>query len=94
MATGELLAEAVVRHLDTLTGIEGVCGQLFGVIERVDEGEVVLGHQVTLMDATEPTAGPGAAQARWVPVADVIDYHLAPGLAEFLHDHRVIETIT
>ena len=26
----------------------------------------------------------------WMPVAE----HLAPGLAEFLHDHQVIATIT
>jgi hypothetical protein len=55
---------------------------------------VVLGHRVTLMEAVEPVAGDDAAEARWVPLVDVADYRLAPGLAEFLHDHGVIATIT
>lgn len=95
--SGELLAEAVVRELAEETGIEGVCGNLLGVLEILDgDGphQVVLGHLVTLMEATEPVAGDDAAEARWVPLADVTDFRLAPGLAEFLHDHGVIATIT
>ncbi|WP_426572843.1 NUDIX hydrolase [Aquihabitans sp. McL0605] len=94
---GELLAEAVVRELRQETGLEGVCGELLGVLELVDdEGphQVVLSHVVTLMEAIEPAPGDDAAEARWVPLADVCDYRLAPGLAEFLHDHQVIATIT
>lgn len=94
---GETLAEAVVRELLEETGIEGVCGHLLGVCEIIDpEGphQVVLGHVVTLMEASDPHAGDDAAEARWVPLADVADLQLAPGLAEFLHDHEVITTIT
>jgi hypothetical protein len=69
-----------------------------GVLELVgdadDPHQVVLGHRVTLMEAVEPVAGDDAAEARWVPLVDVADYRLAPGLAEFLHDHGVIATIT
>ena len=94
---GETLAEAVVRELREETGIEGVCGHLLGVMELIDEEgphQVVLGHLVTLMEAAEPAAGDDAVEARWVPLADVADFRLAPGLAEFLHDHQVIATIT
>ena len=94
---GELLAEAVVRELLEETGIEGVCGNLIGVLELLDgDGphQVLLAHLVTLMEAVEPVAGDDAAEARWVPLSDVADLRLAPGLAEFLHDHQVIATIT
>lgn len=94
---GELLAEAVVRELREETAIEGVCGNLVGVIELLDDDgphQVVLAHFVTLMEAVDPIAGDDAAEARWVPLADVAELQLAPGLAEFLHDHQVIATIT
>lgn len=94
---GETLAEAVVRELLEETGIEGVCGHLLGVCELIDDDgphQVVLGHLVTLMEATEPQAGDDAAEARWVPLIDVAELRLAPGLAEFLHDNQVIATIT
>src|SRR4051794_34091092 len=35
---GELLAEAVVRELAEETGLEGVCGELIGWVERLGEG--------------------------------------------------------
>jgi 8-oxo-dGTP diphosphatase len=96
---GELLAEAVVRELYEETGIEGVCGNLIGVVELLaDDGDgphqVVLAHFVTLMEAADPVAGDDAAEARWVPLADVAELRLVAGLAEFLHDHQVIATIT
>ena len=75
---GELLAEAVVREL----------------LDDDGPHQVVLAHLVTLMEAPEPVAGDDAAEARWVPLADVADFRLATGLAEFLHDHQVIATIT
>jgi 8-oxo-dGTP diphosphatase len=97
LQAGELLVEGVVRELREETGIEGVCGNLLGVIELLDDDgphQVVLAHLVTLMEAVEPIAGDDAAEARWVPLVDVAELRLAPGLAEFLHDHQVIATIT
>ena len=95
---GEMLGEAVVRELAEETGLEGVCGNLIGVIELLEDADgphqVVLAHFVTLMEAVDPVAGDDAAEARWVPLADVAELRLAPGLAEFLHDHQVIATIT
>ena len=95
---GELLAEAVVREVREETGLEGACGAHVGQVELLDEGDddhvVIFAFEVTLFEVTEPVAGSDAAEARWVPLCDVIDFHLAPGLAEFLHDHDVIATIT
>jgi 8-oxo-dGTP diphosphatase len=93
---GELLAEAVVRELAEETGLEGVCGPLVGVVERFVEGRhyVILDHQVTLLQPdAEPRAGDDAAEVAWVPLADVAEWPLVEGLAEFLHDHGVIATV-
>jgi 8-oxo-dGTP diphosphatase len=92
---GELLAEAVTRELREETGLDGVCGALVGWVERFsgDRHFVILDFEVTVLDDRTPVAGDDAAEARWVPLADVADHDLVEGLAEFLHDHGVIETI-
>ena len=93
---GELLAEAVVRELAEETGLEGVCGELVGWVERVGDGHhfVILDFAVTLLDPdAEPTAGDDAAEAAWIPLHEIADQQLVEGLAEFLHDHGIIETI-
>ncbi|MBL8775555.1 MAG: NUDIX domain-containing protein [Acidimicrobiales bacterium] len=92
---GETVQEAVVRELLEETGIEGVCGELIGWAERIDDGRhaVILDFAVTLLEAAEPIAGDDATEARWVPLWDVAEMNLAPGLAEFLHDHEILTTI-
>lgn len=93
---GELMAEAVVRELAEETGLEGVCGELIGWVERLGEDHhfVILDFAVTLLDPeAEPVAGDDAQEAAWVPLHDVTEMQLVGGLAEFLHDHRIIETI-
>jgi len=93
----ELLEEAVVRELAEETGLEGVCGDLIGVVERIDEDEahhlVILDYHVHLLEAGEPRAGSDAAEAMWVALPDVAEMRLVIGLAEFLHDHGILETI-
>jgi ADP-ribose pyrophosphatase YjhB (NUDIX family) len=93
----ELIEEAVVRELAEETGLEGVCGDLVGVVELLGEqGEhhyVVLDYHVHLLEASEPTAGSDAAEAMWVSLADVAEMRLVDGLAEFLHEHGILETI-
>lgn len=94
---GETLAEAVTRELREETGIEGVCGPLIGWTELVPDSDVeqhlvILDFEVSLFDAAEPIAASDAIDARWVPVGDVAEMRLAPGLAEFLHDHGIIPT--
>ena len=95
---GETLAEAVVRELLEETGIEGVCGRLIGVEEVLPEDGaghfVILDFEVSILEAAEPVAGDDAAEARWVGLGDIAELQLAPGMAEFLHDHGIIETIT
>lgn len=93
---GELLAEAVVRELLEETGVEAVCGELVGWVERFDDDlhYVILDFRVALLEATAPVAGDDAAEALWVPLADVADLNLVAGLAEFLHEHGILRTIT
>lgn len=93
---GESLAEAVVRELAEETGLEGVCGPFLGWVERIggDHHHVILDFRATILDPREPVAGDDAAEAAWIPAADVADHRLVPGLAEFLHEHAVIPTIT
>ncbi len=92
---GETLAEAVVRELEEETGLEGVCGEFVGWDERIGEEFhfVLLAFKVTLLEVNEPVAGDDAAEAAWVPLADVADRQLVDGLAEFLHDHGILEVI-
>ena len=93
---GELLAEAVVRELAEETGLEGVCGELIGWVERLgdDHHFVILDFAVTLLNPeAEPVAGDDAAEAAWVPLHEVAEVQLVEGLAEFLHDNQIIETI-
>ena len=85
-----------MRELAEETGLEGVCGELIGWVERLGEDHhfVILDFDVTLLEAREPTPGDDAAEALWVPLWDVAELPLVDGLAEFLHDHQILKTIT
>ncbi len=95
---GETLAEAVVRELAEETGIEGVCDRLVGWVERIgpDSHFVILDFAVTVLVDPEvpPIAGGDAAEAAWVPLAEVAYLTLVEGLAEFLHEHGILSVIT
>jgi 8-oxo-dGTP diphosphatase len=92
---GETLAEAVVRELSEETGIEGVCDRMVGWVERIgdDFHYVILDFLVEVLDGQEPVAGDDAAEARWVPLPEVTDLALVEGLAEFLHEHGILDVI-
>jgi 8-oxo-dGTP diphosphatase len=93
---GELLAEAVVREVREETALEVVCDSMIGWVERLDDTShfVILDFRCQLLDDGDPMAGDDAAEARWVPLTDVADLRLVEGLAEFLHDHGILATIT
>jgi 8-oxo-dGTP diphosphatase len=93
---GETLAEAVVRELGEETGLEGVCDEFVGWVERIDDDNhfVILDFRVTVLEGSEPHAGDDAVEARWVPLPDVADLNLVEGLAEFLHEHGILAVIT
>ena len=92
---GETVAEAVLRELAEETGLEGVCGGLLGWVERIgdDHHFVILDFEVEVLEPGTPVAGDDAAEVAWVPLADVAELDLVDGLAEFLHEHGVLETI-
>ena len=92
---GETAAEAIVRELAEETGLAGVCGPLIGWAELIsDEAHfVVLNFEVIIMDDADPRAGSDAAEVQWVPLGQVEEYRLTPGLAEFLAEHDIIELI-
>ncbi len=89
---GETMAEAVLRELHEETGLVGVCEDLIGWVEHIDdEGHVVIfDFGVTVLDTTDPVAGDDAAEAAWVPGVDVEALPLAHGLLEFLYAHGVL----
>lgn len=92
---GELLAEAVVRELAEETGLEGVCGEMVGLVERFadDQHFVILDFTVTVLGDDPPRAGDDSLDARWVPLEEVAEWLLVDGLAEFLHEHGILRTI-
>lgn len=93
---GETLAEAVVREVGEETGIEVLCDQLVGWVERIGDGHhhVIFDFRVTALDpAAQPRAGSDAAEASWVVLDDVAHLRLTDGLAEFLHEHGIVPVI-
>jgi 8-oxo-dGTP diphosphatase len=92
---GETLAEAVVRELMEETGLEGVCDELVGWVERIASGHhfVILDFRVTILSSNQPVAGDDAREAAWFPLAEVPDLPLVEGLAEFFFDHGILPRV-
>jgi mutator protein MutT len=91
---GETLAEAVVRELAEETGLEAMCDQFVGWVERIgdDYHFLILDFAVTVISTDPPRAGDDAAEAAWVSLDDVASLPLVDGLAEFLHEHGILTT--
>ena len=94
---GETLAESVVREVAEETGLEAVCDDLAGWVERIGDGHhfVIFDFLVTVLDDPETglRAGGDATEAAWVPLDEVAHLRLGDGLAEFLHDHGIVPVI-
>jgi 8-oxo-dGTP diphosphatase len=93
VAVGEPVEAAVVREVAEETGLDVVVDELLGWVERFDEGQhfVILDFRVTVLDpdaAVHP--GDDAAEAAWVPIPNLGDYHLVDGLVDFLEDVGVL----
>ena len=89
---GEALAEAVERELAEETGVEGTCGPLLGVAERRDGDHhfVILDYLVEVAEAVPLVPGTDADEAAWVPLEEVVERPLVPGLAGFLATNGVL----
>ena len=97
---GELLAEAVVRVVGEQCALDGLCGPFIGWAESLDEGThdlvmyfdaIVLGERAGV--GGSPDAEPTVAEQRSVPTWDVCELRLIDGLAEFLADHGIVDTV-
>ena len=95
---GETLAEALVREVAEETGIEVVCESMLGWVERISDEHhfVILDFQAQLLGTEEgdPVAGGDADEAAWIPLHEVAELNLVEGLAEFLHDHGILDLFT
>jgi ADP-ribose pyrophosphatase YjhB (NUDIX family) len=86
---GEAVRRAVAREVAEETGLDVAVGELLGWVERTDDGRhfVILDFAVTVLDPdVPPQAGDDAAEAAWVPLAELEEYRLVAGLGAFLHD--------
>ena len=99
---GETLAEAVVRALGEQAGVaEAICGPFIGWAESIDTDTDIdtsqshtlsMYFRAVLLDSTTQPASQ-TAEVRWIPSWDAAELGLADGLAEFLGEHGLIETL-
>ena len=95
---GETLAESVFRTFAFETGHDDVlCGPFFGWAEVLDDDapgdhEIVMYFTAVLIDDDPPGSG-SATESAWVPVWTVPELRLRDGLAEFLADQEIIDTV-
>jgi ADP-ribose pyrophosphatase YjhB (NUDIX family) len=92
---GETLHEAVVREVFEETHLQVAIDSFVGWAERIDPDPagphlVILDFAVTALDDGVPIAGDDAAEVAWVPIDDLADFRLAPGLYEFLEDAGIL----
>ncbi|HEV2993266.1 MAG TPA: NUDIX domain-containing protein [Acidimicrobiia bacterium] len=90
----ELLESAVVREVAEETGLDVVVDELLGWVERFhgDAHYVILDFRVTVLDPERVLeAGDDAAEAAWIPLADLAEHTVVEGLVDFLRDNAVLD---
>jgi 8-oxo-dGTP diphosphatase len=90
---GESIVTAVVREVAEETGLQVVVEDLLGWVERFHDRDhfVILDFAVTVLEPDAPLqAGDDAAEAAWVPLAELDTYRLVAGLLDFLRDVEVL----
>lgn len=92
VADGEAMLDAAVRELREETGVAAITGHLeqlatYGDPKRDPRGRVVtVAHLALVPDLPSPSAGTDADEARWLPVAGLLDQ---PSRLAFDH-HRIL----
>ncbi|MGH2757228.1 MAG: NUDIX hydrolase [Actinomycetota bacterium] len=83
---GELLSDALKREVAEETGIAITVGSLAGILEvpGAETHYVILDYFATALDHTEPRAEGDAADARWVPLDDVVKLDCTPRFIEMM----------
>lgn len=83
---GEHVRETVAREVREETGLAVRVGEFAGWDEQIADGYhfVFVDFFAEVVGSTALEAADDAADARWVPLADVPSYDLAPGLLDFL----------
>jgi 8-oxo-dGTP diphosphatase len=92
---GETIPGAVVREVAEETGLEVLCGELLGWVERISDDEhfVILSFTCTCLDPVDPVAGTDAAEAAWITLGEVTERRLVDGLELFLYEHQIIDRV-
>ena len=93
---GETLQEAVIREVAEETGLDVVCGEYIGHVERIAEDYhyVILDFWADALSDGPLVAGDDAAEAAWIDLSELGDIAMVEGMVEFLADHGVIPIIT
>ena len=72
--------------------IVGRAGSLIALAERIgpDHHILIANHHVEIIGSTTPTAGDDAADAAWVPLDQLTEIELVPGLLDYLRDNGIV----
>ena len=88
---GEPVRTALAREVREETGVDIDVGAFAGWVERIDDAYHFVILDFFASGSGVPTAGDDAADARWIPLAEVPALDLVDGLLEFLQSIGSVE---